>query len=279
MLICLWPRVKITFVFTYFAMKQISVFIIQTPTSESAMKLTNWLQKRQQRLSSNHPQIREKLKASSGAFAAIWLLMTVISQLQLTTEMELLVLASMGASTFLLFAIPHSPMAQPWPLIAGHLIAAIMGVNCHYWIVDPVLATATAVGLSVFFMHLFHALHPPAAATAMIAVIGLPEQNVIYWHFVYAIVIINAGSLLLFSLLINNLLPGRHYPQRDNHHKHHDQFVRKTDKALLLNEEDFHWALDQMEAVIDVTETDLVDLYEFASEHAEQRKLNQKIKK
>lgn len=242
------------------------------------MKLSNWLQKMQQRVIHNHPKLKEKLNASLGAFTAIWLLMTLVGQLQLTLEMELLVLASMGASTFLLFVVPHSPMAQPWPLMAGHLIAAVMGVSCNYWIAEPVMATALAVGLSVFLMHFLHALHPPAAATAMIAVIGLPEHSSIAWHFVYSIVTINATSLLVLSLLINNLLPGRHYPHRDNHHKHHDQFMSKTNNTTILNEEDFHWALSKMDAVIDVSETDLVDLYEFALEHAEQRNLNSQIK-
>ncbi|MDO8825129.1 MAG: HPP family protein [Methylophaga sp.] len=226
----------------------------------------------------NHPKTREMLSASLGAFVSILLLMTMISRLQLTTQMELLVLASMGASTFLLFVLPHSPMAQPWPLIAGYLIAAVVGVNCDYWIADPIIATATAVGVSVFLMHFLHALHPPAAATAMIAVIGLPEHSTIAWQFVYAVVLINAGGLLVLSLVINNLLPGRYYPQRDSHHKHHQQFINKTDDRLLLNEDDFHWALSQMETVIDVSETDLVDLYEFAAEHAEQRNLNPKNK-
>ena len=92
------------------------------------MKLSDRLQKWQQRLLQTHPKLKEKLNASLGAFTAIWLLMTLLSQLQMTMEMELLVLASMGASTFLLFVVPHSPMAQPWPLMAGHLIAAVMGV-------------------------------------------------------------------------------------------------------------------------------------------------------
>lgn len=226
----------------------------------------------------NYPKSREMLSASLGAFFSILLLMSVISRLQLSMEMELLVLASMGASTFLLFVLPHSPMAQPWPLMAGHLIAAVVGINCDYWITDPIIATATAVGLSVFLMHLLHALHPPAAATAMIAVIGLPEHTTIAWQFVYIIVIINAGGLLFLSLLINNLLPGRHYPQRESHHKHHQQFINSADEKLLLNEADFHWALSQIDTVIDVTETDLVDLYEFAVEHAEQRNINQKNK-
>lgn len=240
------------------------------------MKLTSRLK---QRLIKNHPSFKEKLNASLGSFTAIWLMMTVISQLQLTMEMELLVLASMGASTFLLFVVPHSPMAQPWPLMAGHLIAALIGLICNYWITEPILATAVAVGLSVFLMHFMHALHPPAAATAMIAVIGLPEHSSLAWDFVYAVVIINAGSLLIFSLLINNLLPGRHYPHQDNHHKHHDQFVIQQNNTKLLNEEDFNWALSQMEAVIDVTETDLVDLYEFALEHSIKQNLDAEIKK
>lgn len=242
------------------------------------MKLSIKLQKWHKLFLVNHPKLREKLSAGLGAFMAIWLLMSSISHLQLTTEMALLILASMGASTFLLFVVPHSPMAQPWPLMVGHLTAAVMGVSCDYWIADPVLATATAVGLSVFAMHFLHALHPPAAATAMIAVIGLPEHNAIAWYFVYAVVTVNAGGLLLLAFLINNLLPGRHYPQRDKHHEHHEQFIRDADEKLLLNEEDFHWALSQIEAVIDVSEVDLVDLYEFASEHAVQRTLHHKHK-
>ena len=242
------------------------------------MKLTDWLQKKQPQILEYHPKLKEHLNASLGSFMAVWLLMTFISQLQITTEMALLVLASMGASTFLLFVVPHSPMAQPWPLIAGHLIAAVMGVTSDYWIADPILATAVAVGLAVLLMHILHALHPPAAATAMIAVIGLPEHSLIAWHFVYAVVTINAGSLLILSLGINNLLPGRHYPHRDNHHKHHEQFVSQSNNRTLLVEEDFQWALNQMEAVIDVSETDLVDLYEFALEHAEKRKIMPKIK-
>ena len=33
-------------------------------------------------------------------------------------------LGSMGTATFLLFAAPHSPMAQPWPLLGGNLVSA-----------------------------------------------------------------------------------------------------------------------------------------------------------
>ena len=41
-----------------------------------------------------------------------------------------LMIASMGASSVLLFAAPHSPMAQPWSFVGGHLISALIGVTC-----------------------------------------------------------------------------------------------------------------------------------------------------
>ena len=39
-------------------------------------------------------------------------------------------LGSIAASAVLLFAAPHSPMAQPWPLFGGHLISALAGWLC-----------------------------------------------------------------------------------------------------------------------------------------------------
>jgi len=31
----------------------------------------------------------------------------------------------MAASAVLLYAVPHSPLAQPWNLVGGHLFSAI----------------------------------------------------------------------------------------------------------------------------------------------------------
>ncbi|MEX0614462.1 MAG: HPP family protein, partial [Methylophaga sp.] len=125
---------------------------------------------------------------------------------------------------------------------------------------------------SVFAMHLLHCLHPPAAATAMIAVLGGEAVTLSGFAFVYSIVLANCGVLLMLALIINNLLPGRCYPWRQKHHPHHQQFNPAQHlQALTLNETDFRKALDSIDAVIDVSETDLVDLYEFAVEHAEQR--------
>ncbi|KAG1308120.1 hypothetical protein G6F62_015100 [Rhizopus arrhizus] len=36
----------------------------------------------------------------------------------------------MGASAVLLFAAPASPLAQPWSILAGNLVSALIGVFC-----------------------------------------------------------------------------------------------------------------------------------------------------
>ena len=234
-------------------------------------QLSIW-QRWRQRFMADHASLSEKCAAASGAFLAIAGLISLLDWLSLSAAASLLVLASMGASTFLLFAVPHSPMAQPWPLVGGHLIAAVIAVICAQLLPSPLWATALAVGLAVFAMHILHCLHPPAAATAMIAVLGGEAVTQSGFAFVYSIVLANCGLLLLLALLINNLLPGRRYPWRQQHHPHHRQFnPAQHPQALPLNEADFRKALDSIDAVIDISETDLVDLYEFAVEHAEQR--------
>lgn len=220
----------------------------------------------------NSIPMREKLMGSITAGLAILCLVFFVDYIDLGLSVKLLVLASMGASAFLLFVVPHSPLAQPWPVLGGHLIAAFIGVACAKWIPAAPLATALAVCLAVFMMYQMHCLHPPAAATAMIAVLGGAEVHAIGWHFCYEVVAINASIMVLLAIILNNLVRGRHYPMRHQHHAHHTQFSQQPHLEFAdLHEQDFKWALGQMEEFIDVNEEDLVDIYEFALEHAESR--------
>jgi len=217
--------------------------------------------------------LREGLISSLTACVSILLLLLVVQYVELGLPFKMLVLASMGASAFLLFVVPHSPLSQPWPVFGGHLVSAFMGVACVQWIPDIVLAAAVAVLLSIFAMHVLHCLHPPSSATAMVAVLGGPEVHAIGWQFCYEVVAINAGLMVLLALVLNNLVPGRRYPMRHSHHAHHNQFAQVNHEQYPeLLEEDVKWALRQMDGLIDVSEEDLVDIYEFAVEHAETRR-------
>ncbi len=78
----------------------------------------------------------------------------------------------MGASAVLLFAASHSPLAQPWPLIGGNILSAIVGVAVSRLVHDPALAAALAVSLAILVMLLTHSLHPPGGAVSLIPVLG-----------------------------------------------------------------------------------------------------------
>jgi CBS-domain-containing membrane protein len=218
-----------------------------------------------------HTGLREKVVSSVTACLSILFLLLIVQYVELGLPFKMLVLASMGASAFLLFVTPHSPMAQPWPVIAGHLVSAFIGVACAQWISNAALAAAVAVLLSVFVMHLLHCLHPPSAATAMIAVLGGPEVHAVGWQFCYEVVAMNAVLMVLLAILFNNMVPGRRYPMLHSHHAHHNQFLQQHQHSELL-EDDFKWALSQMDGLIDVSAEDLVDIYEFALERAQNRR-------
>jgi CBS domain-containing membrane protein len=120
--------------------------------------------------------------------------------------------AYMGAAAVLIFAVPHAPLSQPWPLLGGHVVSAVVGVTCQKLIADPLLASASAVALAILVMQALRCLHPPGGAAAMVAVVGGPAIHELGYGYVLAPVGLNALVLLGLALLINNVIPGRRYP-------------------------------------------------------------------
>lgn len=185
-------------------------------------------------------------------------------------------IASMGASAVLLFATPHSPLAQPWPLVGGHLLSAFIGIACAKLVPDLWAATALAVALSIFVMHLTHCLHPPGGATSIVAVLGSSPGVAPDYSFIVAPVGVNTLLILLMALVLNNLF-GRRYPARpqaqaDQQHRHQDP--SPLDR-LGIKQEDLHSALKDLDVFLDVSEADLSMVYNRASLAAAQRKMGE----
>ena len=44
-------------------------------------------------------------------------------------EVNLWFIAPMGASAVLLFGVPSSPLAQPWSIVGGNVLSALIGVT------------------------------------------------------------------------------------------------------------------------------------------------------
>lgn len=67
----------------------------------------------------------ERFRACIGALLGILLTGIVTYLIEGNSSSLPLIIAPMGASAVLLFAAPSSPLAQPWSIIGGNIIAAI----------------------------------------------------------------------------------------------------------------------------------------------------------
>jgi CBS domain-containing membrane protein len=205
----------------------------------------------------------EKIKSALAAAAGIFLLglaLKFFPQIHYPTVM----LASMAASAVLLYAAQHSPMAQPWPLIGGHLVSAICGWLVVQLISDQLMAASLAVGVAILAMSLLRCLHPPGAATALIMVLSFESFRELGGQWVGYVVLMNTVISLLAAITVNNLLPGRRYPLKKSAANHGAQPL----VLPKLSRVDIERALEQMDSVIDVSEEDLLTIYELASKNA-----------
>ena len=123
------------------------------------------------------------------------------------------IVAAAGASAVLVFAVPASPLARPWPVLGGSLVSALTGVLVLRWTGLPMLAMPLAVGLAIMAMMLGRCLHPPGGAIALIAAMGEPDVVAAGYGFVLAPVGLNACLLVVAGLVFNNLT-GSRWPHR-----------------------------------------------------------------
>lgn len=127
-----------------------------------------------------------------------------------SAEVPLLV-APMGASAVLLFAVPESPLAQPWSILGGNFVAAVVGVACAQLIATPLLAAAAAVALAISVMLALRCVHPPSGAVALTAVLGGPAIHALGYRFVLVPIALQSAALLGAALMFHFLM-GHRYP-------------------------------------------------------------------
>lgn len=155
---------------------------------------------------------KEQFWSFIGAFFGIGLLAFFQSYLLSQSE-NVLLIASFGASSVLVYGAIQSPLSQPRNLIGGHFISAIVGVTVYKLLPDIIWLTAPlSVALSIVLMQITKTLHPPGGATALIAVIG--SEKIKALGYMYAISPVFTGSIILFivALIFNNMTSHRKYP-------------------------------------------------------------------
>ena len=134
------------------------------------------------------PASAERVRAVLGAVLGV--LFAAGVSLWISPEPALWLIAPIGASAVLVFTAPASPLAQPWPVVAGNTVSALVGVACAHLLPLPLLAAALAVGLAISIMMLLRCLHPPGGAVALLMVL-MHEQS---WSFVLFPVLVNSAD-------------------------------------------------------------------------------------
>ena len=171
-------------------------------------------------------------------------------------------IASLGASAILVFGMPSSPLAQPWPVLGGSTLSALVGWLCLVLVPDPVLGGALAVGLSVALMVPLRCLHPPGGSMALYVVLTAADGM----HLAVFPILFNVLVLLVAGVVYNSLT-GRSYP--------HPQRapMRATVAPGAFTAADVDAALAHYNEVLDVSRADLEGLLYLAGRAAFQRTL------
>ncbi|MFO6419995.1 HPP family protein [Hylemonella sp. W303a] len=164
-------------------------------------------------------------------------------------------IAPMGASTVLLFAAPASPLAQPWPMLAGNLVSAVVGVACMHAFGHGVLAAGLAGAGAIAAMFALRCLHPPGGAVALTAVLGGPAIAELSWRYVLWPAGLNSLLLLALALLYSTVAR-RPYPHRPAPHPHGTTDPLPSAR-LGFNRADLDAALASQGHLLDITRDDL----------------------
>jgi len=121
------------------------------------------------------------------------------------------IVAPIGASAVLLFAVPASPMAQPWPIIGGNALSALVGFAVGEALGHGAIACGIGVGLAIGVMSVTRSLHPPGGAAALTGVLGSALVSDAGWWFPLAPVALDAVVLVAIGWAFHRF-SGHPYP-------------------------------------------------------------------
>ncbi len=212
-----------------------------------------------------HVGVRERVRAAAGGALGILFTGLLCRWLGLPLQFSPWLIAPLGASAVLVFTVPSSPLGQPWAVIGGNTLSALVGVTCVLLIPDPAWAGAVAVGMAIVVMLLLRCLHPSGGATALLVVLSQVT------HYRFALLPVFLDSLILvLAAVIYHSLTGRRYP----HAQGPAQPVVDL-PAPRFTRADFDAALAHYNQVIDVSRDDLESLLHYAEASAYGRRLGE----
>ena len=208
-----------------------------------------------------------RLVACIGAAIGIALTMVVCSQVPWIEGDLPIIVAPLGASAVLVFAVPASPLAQPWPVVGGNILSTLVGVTAFQAIPNVTVAAGVAVGCAILAMSLCRCLHPPGGAAALTAVIGSAGIHDAGYAFAFAPVGINSIALVSIGIFYHRMT-ALSYP----HEPASPVAVAAAVEPGGVRVEDIDAALAETPDAFDIAREDLALLLERAEHFAQARR-------
>jgi len=118
-----------------------------------------------------------------------------------------LLLASLGASTVILFTLTDSEAAQPRALFGGHLGGALIGILAFRFFGDGLWVSVLAFVLTMVFMVLTRTIHPPAGANPLLMVHNHAGMGILINP-----VLLGVGLIFIAAIIWSRIRPGKSYP-------------------------------------------------------------------
>ncbi|KAF9144266.1 hypothetical protein BGX30_013323 [Mortierella sp. GBA39] len=168
------------------------------------------------------PPTRIQVLVSSfvGSFIGIAIVASMTYNSQWFLDRDTPVMAgSFGASAVLIYGAIEAPLSQPRNVIGGHIMSSFIGISLYklfnlmsaelfnrlHW-----LLCSLAVSISLLVMQVTHTVHPPASASALIAVTGGQAiYDLGYWYLLCPIAL-GVALMMIVAMVVNNVV--RTYP-------------------------------------------------------------------
>lgn len=189
-----------------------------------------------------HVPWRERGLAGLGALLAV---LAVVGLSPSLLPVPFYVIAAVGASSVLIFALPASPLAQPWAIFGGYVVSAAVGVTVARWVPYVPVAAGLAVGGAIVAMLTLRCLHAPAGAVALYAVIGGEMIRNLGFAYVFTPVAANAAMLVVSGVVYHALVTGRQYPRPHPERISEPSVAMESPTASGFNHEDLAAILDE----------------------------------
>ena len=199
---------------------------------------------------------REALRMVVGVVLGL-LLTGLLSRWWAGSSHDSWMIASLSASAVLVFGMPASPLSQPWPVLGGTALAALVSTLFRFLVPDLVWAAALAVGVTLALMLLLRCFHPPGVGMA--AFVVLEHSNGL--ELLVFPVLFNIVVLLACAMAYNHAT-GKPYPMR-----------QRASSGRHFEKSDLDTALEQYNQVLDISRSDLEGLLHLAGRAAFQRTL------